>query len=94
MSNVRRNVMSISIVDLDRIRRDITSIIWCTYRKGFIPIGNEGLTSDKGWGCMLRCGQMVLGVALVRIHLSADWVWTPDTRYSKYYMNVIMYVKF
>lgn len=67
--------------DIDRIRRDITSIIWCTYRKGFVPIGDEGLTSDKGWGCMLRCGQMVLGVALVRIHLCTDWVWTPETRY-------------
>lgn len=46
-----------------------------------MPIGDEGLTSDKGWGCMLRCGQMVLGVALVRIHMSSDWVWTPETRY-------------
>ncbi|KAM3962743.1 autophagy-related 4a [Aphomia sociella] len=72
------------IQELDRIRRDITSIIWCTYRKGFVPIGDEGLTSDKGWGCMLRCGQMVLGVALVRIHLAVDWVWTPETRDPTY----------
>lgn len=70
--------------DIDRIRRDINSIIWCTYRKGFVPIGDEGLTSDKGWGCMLRCGQMVLGVALTRIHLSSDWVWTPETRDPTY----------
>ncbi|KAL4715162.1 hypothetical protein ACJJTC_012209 [Scirpophaga incertulas] len=73
-----------AIQEIDRIRRDITSIIWCTYRKGFIPIGDEGLTSDKGWGCMLRCGQMVLGVALLRIHLSTDWVWTPETRDPTY----------
>ncbi|XP_049868971.1 cysteine protease ATG4B [Pectinophora gossypiella] len=73
-----------AIQDLDRIRRDISSIIWCTYRKGFVPIGDEGLTSDKGWGCMLRCGQMVLGVALIRIHLSSDWVWTPETRDPTY----------
>lgn len=70
----------VKFTDIDRIRRDINSIIWCTYRKGFVPIGDEGLTSDKGWGCMLRCGQMVLGVALTRIHLSSDWVWTPETR--------------
>lgn len=69
------------VLELDRIRRDITSIIWCTYRKGFVPIGDEGLwTSDKGWGCMLRCGQMVLGVALTRVHLSEDWTWAPETR--------------
>ncbi|XP_013181032.1 PREDICTED: cysteine protease ATG4B [Papilio xuthus] len=73
-----------AIQDLDRIRRDISSIIWCTYRKGFVPIGDEGLTSDKGWGCMLRCGQMVLGVALVRVHLCADWVWSPETRDPTY----------
>ncbi|KAG7311683.1 hypothetical protein JYU34_002736 [Plutella xylostella] len=73
-----------AIQDLDRIRRDITSIIWCTYRKGFVSIGDEGLTSDKGWGCMLRCGQMVLGVALIRVHLSTDWVWTPETRDPTY----------
>ncbi|CAK1549735.1 unnamed protein product [Leptosia nina] len=72
------------VQDLDRIRRDITSIIWCTYRKGFVPIGDEGLTSDKGWGCMLRCGQMVLGVALTRIHLATDWVWTAETRDPTY----------
>ncbi|KAI8427619.1 hypothetical protein MSG28_002105 [Choristoneura fumiferana] len=69
-----------AIQDLDRIRRDITSILWCTYRKGFVSIGDEGLTSDKGWGCMLRCGQMVLGVALIRVHLSSDWV---DPTYLK-----------
>ncbi|KOB77265.1 Uncharacterized protein OBRU01_04472 [Operophtera brumata] len=73
-----------AVQDLDRIRRDITSVIWCTYRKGFVPIGDEGLTSDKGWGCMLRCGQMVLGVALVRVHLCSDWVWTPETRDPTY----------
>ncbi|XP_013200686.1 cysteine protease ATG4B [Amyelois transitella] len=73
-----------AIQELDRIRRDITSIIWCTYRKGFVPIGDEGLTSDKGWGCMLRCGQMVLGVALLRVHLSADWFWSPETRDPTY----------
>lgn len=52
---------------------DIRSKLWFTYRKGFIPIGgcNSTFTSDKGWGCMLRCGQMVLGQALLKLHLGS-----------------------
>lgn len=59
------------LLELDAIRQDIRSKLWFTYRKGFVPIGGTGstFTSDKGWGCMLRCGQMVLGQALVSLHL-------------------------
>lgn len=59
------------ILELDMIRRDIRSMLWFTYRKGFIPIGgcSSTFTSDKGWGCMLRCGQMVLAQALITLHL-------------------------
>lgn len=55
--------------DLAAIRKDITSRLWFTYRKGFVPIGDSGITSDRGWGCMLRCGQMVLSQALLFLHL-------------------------
>ncbi|KMQ87067.1 cysteine protease atg4b, partial [Lasius niger] len=60
-----------ALKELDVIRRDIRSKLWFTYRKGFIPIGgcSSTFTSDKGWGCMLRCGQMVLAQALITLHL-------------------------
>lgn len=73
-----------AVQDLDLIRSDVLSRLWCTYRRGFVPIGGSQLTSDKGWGCMLRCGQMVLAQALVHLHLGRDWSWTPDTTDSTY----------
>ncbi|KAG8036548.1 hypothetical protein G9C98_003870 [Cotesia typhae] len=75
-----------AIKELETIRRDIKSKLWFTYRKGFIPIGgnSSAFTSDKGWGCMLRCGQMVLAQALVALHLGRDWQWTQETKDSTY----------
>ncbi|XP_034097310.1 cysteine protease ATG4B [Drosophila albomicans] len=73
-----------AIQELDVIRRDIESRLWCTYRHGFVPLGEVQLTSDKGWGCMLRCGQMVLAQALIELHLGRDWFWTRDCRDATY----------
>ncbi|XP_073987538.1 cysteine protease ATG4B-like [Rhodnius prolixus] len=80
-----------AIHDIDSIRNDIRSRLWFSYRKGFVPIGDSGLTSDKGWGCMLRCGQMLIGQALLNLHLGRDWIWTPSTYDSKYHQILKMF---
>ncbi|WFD04533.1 Cysteine protease atg4 [Malassezia obtusa] len=53
-----------------------------------------GLTSDTGWGCMLRTAQSLLACALLRVHLGATWrlppvrdgavQWRNDTEHAKY----------
>lgn len=43
------------------------SFLWCSYRRGMVQIG-----CDQGWGCMLRCGQMLVSHALHRSSRE-DW---------------------
>ncbi|KAG1708531.1 Cysteine protease ATG4B [Nymphon striatum] len=58
-----------TVKNMDEIKENIKSKLWLTYRKNFAPIGGTGPTSDAGWGCMLRCGQMILAQALLTRHL-------------------------
>lgn len=68
--------------DLQELRDLVQSRFWFTYRKDFPPIGSSGVTSDQGWGCMLRCGQMVLGSALIDTRLGRDWRWNPSSSHD------------
>lgn len=56
---------------------DIRSKLWITYRRNFPPIDeNTRYTTDRGFGCMIRCGQMVLANALLCKTLGRDWRWS------------------
>lgn len=47
---------------------EIRSMIpWMRYRSNFDRVGEKGLTTDNGWGCMIRAGQMMTFVALARV---------------------------
>jgi cysteine protease ATG4 len=51
----------------------VYSVIWMTYRVRFQPLPQTTMTTDCGWGCMIRSGQMILANA-INIHLlSKDW---------------------
>jgi cysteine protease ATG4 len=68
---------------------DFISSIWISYRSGFPPIRPSTLTSDAGWGCMLRCGQMVLAGSLMRIYVGSRWRFSNLKPPPRNYIEVI-----
>lgn len=61
------------IHDFGSRRDDESTLFWYTYRSDFPEIAPYGITSDAGWGCMLRASQMMLGQALRMHYKSRSW---------------------
>ncbi|XWS33056.1 hypothetical protein CRYUN_Cryun22dG0045400 [Craigia yunnanensis] len=59
--------------ELTAFKRDFSSRILITYRKGFRAIGETKITSDVSWGCMLRSSQMLVAQALLFHRLGRSW---------------------
>ncbi|DBA90578.1 hypothetical protein WJX77_002037 [Trebouxia sp. C0004] len=58
---------------LDAVSEDFQSRIWMTYRRGFAPLGTSELSTDAGWGCTLRSGQMLLAQGLQQHCVGRGW---------------------
>ncbi|TKR93972.1 hypothetical protein L596_008330 [Steinernema carpocapsae] len=75
--------------DLASMKKYVSSLLWFTYRKNFAPIGGTGPTSDQGWGCMLRCAQMLMGHTLLVRHLGRSWQYTSEEAQNETYVNIL-----
>eukprot|EP01103_Thecamoeba_quadrilineata_P005799 TRINITY_DN15552_c0_g1_i1.p1 TRINITY_DN15552_c0_g1~~TRINITY_DN15552_c0_g1_i1.p1 ORF type:complete len:413 (-),score=67.35 TRINITY_DN15552_c0_g1_i1:22-1260(-) len=63
------------------------SRIWFSYRTNFVPIEPSFYTSDFGWGCMIRSGQMMLAQALQMRWWGNDW--TLNDEYPEQYFEIL-----
>ena len=54
-------------------RSHVSSLFRFTYRKDFTALHPYPISSDAGWGCMLRSAQMMMACALQRHLLGKDW---------------------
>uniref|UniRef100_A0A6Q2YWU4 Cysteine protease n=1 Tax=Esox lucius TaxID=8010 RepID=A0A6Q2YWU4_ESOLU len=79
------NVFSEYLEDLP----DTDEPVWILGECYNAKTGGTGPSSDAGWGCMLRCGQMILAQALVCSQLGRAWRWKADAGQPEEYQRIL-----
>ncbi|EOX94074.1 Peptidase family C54 protein isoform 3 [Theobroma cacao] len=75
---------------LAAFKRDFSSRILMTYRKGFDAIGDTKITSDFGWGCMLRSSQMLVAQQALLFHqLGRSWRKPLQKPFEQAYIEIL-----
>jgi len=66
-TNLPYNILGQTFDSENDVKLAVEARSWFTYRSGFSKIGNSNLTSDAGWGCAVRVGQMLLSEVFNRL---------------------------
>lgn len=87
-------ILGTSYKDSNRaeIRIHVSSLFRFTYRKDFPTLHPYPISSDAGWGCMLRSAQMLMACALQRHLLGRSWRKSDDInvlRSSNHYCDIL-----
>ena len=69
----RRETEALTLEEADRLTADLCSRPWVTYRTSFPCFPGSDFSSDVGWGCALRSGQMLVAQFLLAQRLGRGW---------------------
>lgn len=86
-TNLPYNILGTKLETESQVKQAVEARPWFTYRNGFSKIGNSSLTSDAGWGCAVRVGQMLLAEVLNRLK-NSDRLVKPDSEILEKFLDI------